>query len=149
MVTWILIALIILVVFYAVWQTAILVKHTTAIEGFSLLLEKFIEVNQGFYENQKSVAKKDKEVLEGLSKQTSELSILRRYNTQIGMSVRNLTESTKSLKETQKNTKETSEELKVSKDIASSLASVSNNIRLLDKIASELKNSIDKLNRRN
>lgn len=148
MVTWILIALIILIVFYVVWQTSILVKHTTAIEGFSLLLEKFIEVNQGFYENQKSVAKKDKEVLEGLSKQTSELSILRKYNTQIGMSVRNLTESTKSLKETQRNIKETSDELNVSKDIASSLANVSNNIRLLDKIAADLKNSIDKLNRR-
>lgn len=148
MVTWILIAFILLVVLYAVWQTIILIKHSTAIEGFSLLLEKFIEVNQGFYENQKSVAKKDKEVLEGLSKQTSELGILRRYNTQIGMSVRNLTESTKSLKETQRNIKETSDELKVSKDIASSLASVSNNIRLLDKIASDLKNSIDKLNRR-
>lgn len=148
MIHWILITLIVLIIFYVVWQTSILMKYTSSIDGFGLLLEKFIEVNQSFYENQKSVTKKDKEVLDGLSKQTSELSILRKYNTQIGMSVRNLTESTKSLKETQRNIKEISEELKVSKDIANSLASVSNNIILLNKIVINLKNSIDKLNRK-
>ncbi|MFW6173250.1 MAG: hypothetical protein ACOC5T_05845 [Elusimicrobiota bacterium] len=121
---------------------------TTAVKGFELLLTQFIEVNQDFYEGQKNVVKKDKEILEAISKQSGELSIMRRYSTQINTSTRILSESIKSLKENEKLIKESSEELAVSKQIAIALATVSNNIKLLDKVVVDLKKATNDLKRR-
>ena len=120
-------------------------KFILVTKGFELLLTKFIEVNQEFYDEQKKVSKKDKELLEALVKQNSELSIMRRYSTQINNNTRSLSESVKALKESQKEIKDSVEELKVSKQIANSLAVVSGNIKLLDKVALDLKKSIDNL----
>jgi len=131
-----------------IWQSILIKRHFTAIQGFELLLTKFIEVNQNFYEGQKSVAKKDKEMLEGLVKQTAEISIIRRYATQVHGSLNGLADISKSLKEIQKEIKTTSEELNVSKDVANSLATVSNNIRILDRVVNSLRQSIDLLKRR-
>lgn len=142
--TWI---LLIALIGFLIWQTVIILKHKTAIKGFELLLTRFIEVNQEFYEGQKNIAKKEKEVFENLVKQTSEISIVRKYVNQLNLSNRNISETVKSLKEIQKNVKDSSDELVVSKDIATSLANVSNNIRLLDKIVNNLRASIDKLKR--
>lgn len=142
--TWI---LLIALIGFLIWQTVIILKHKTAIKGFELLLTRFIEVNQEFYECQKNIAKKEKEVFENLVKQTSEISIVRKYVNQLNLSNRNISETVKSLKEIQKNVKDSSDELVVSKDIATSLANVSNNIRLLDKIVNNLRASIDKLKR--
>ena len=115
------------------------------IKGFGLLLEKFVETNQEFYEGQKNIAKKDREILDGVVKQTAELSILRRYSTQINLASKTLVETVKNLRESQKAIKEATEELTVSKSIAASLASVSNNIKILDKMVGELKDSIEHL----
>jgi hypothetical protein len=115
------------------------------ITGFGLLLEKFVEINQEFYEGQKNIAKKDREILDGVVKQTAELSIIRRYSTQISIASNTITETIKNLRESQKSIKETSEELKVSKTIATSLASVSNNIKILDSVVKDLKESIENL----
>jgi len=115
------------------------------ITGLGHLLEKFVEINQEFYEGQKNIAKKDREILDGVVKQTAELSILRRYSTQINLASKTLTEIIKNLRESQKSIKEATEELTVSKSIASSLALVSNNIKILDKMSGELKGSIEHL----
>lgn len=114
-------------------------KMFNSIKGFGLLLEKFVEVNQEFYEEQKNIAKKDKEILDTLVKQTAEVSIIRKYSSQINMSTKSISDIIKSLKEAQKSISSISSELNVSKDIANSLANVSNNIKLLDKIVNELK----------
>jgi len=116
---------------------------STIIKGFSLLLEKFVEVNQEFYEGQKNIAKKDKEIFNEVVKQTAELSILKRYSTQINLSIKNITETIKNLRESQKDIKTVTEELEVNKQVAISLATVSNNIKILDKTATELKQTIE------
>jgi len=131
-----------------IWQTLLLKRHKTSIEGFEMLLTRFIEVNQEFYEGQKIVLKKDKEMIDGLIKQISEISILSRYSKQIESANRNTNEVIKNLKETQQEIKSVTEEMNVSKDIATSLVNVSSNIKLLDKFAIQLKDSIDKLKRR-
>lgn len=142
---WVFIAIIIIVL---VSQFFLFRKFFRSLAGFELLLTKFIEFNQNFYEGQKGIVKKDKEIIETLMKQTSELSILRRYSTQINTSIRNLHEAEKNIKDNQKEIKDTVEELNVSKQIAISLASVSGNIKLLDKIVMDLKKSIEDLKRR-
>lgn len=109
------------------------------LKGFELLLEKFVEINQEFYEGQKNVIKKDKEVVEAMVKQTTELGIVRKYVNQISNPLKNITESTRILKECQREIKSSCEELNVSKSIAQSLAQVSNNIGILDKIVNDLK----------
>ena len=116
---------------------------STIIKGFSLLLEKFVEVNQEFYEGQKNIAKKDKEIFNEVVKQTAELSILKRYSTQINLSIKNITETIKNHRESQKDIKTVTEELEVNKQVAISLATVSNNIKILDKTATELKQTIE------
>lgn len=140
--------LIIILILITIWQTTLLIKQNTSVKAFDLLLEKFIEVNQQFYEGQKNVVKKDKEMIEGLMKQISEVSILRKYSNQINMNIKNMSESVKTLKESQKTIKDSTSELSVSKDIASALATVSNNIKLLDKVVNSLKQSINELKRR-
>jgi len=142
---WIFIALLVLGL---VGQYLLIRKFLLGLAGFELLLAKFVEVNQDFYEGQKTVAKKDKELLEGLVKQNGELGVLRRQATQISNGSRSLAESVKNFKEQQKEIKDVVDELKVSKQIASALATVSNNIKLLDKIAVDLKKSITDLKRR-
>lgn len=119
------------------------------IAGFGLLLEKFVEINQEFYEGQKNIAKKDREILDGVVKQTAELSILRKYSTQINIASKALTETIKNLRESQKDIKIKTEELEVSSQIANSLATVSNNIKILDKVVTELKEAIEQLKRQN
>lgn len=114
-------------------------KMFNSIKGFNLLLEKFVEINQEFYEGQKNIAKKDKEILDALIKQTVEVGIIRKYSSQINMATKGISDILKSLREAQKSISSISSELNVSKDIANSLAVVSNNIKLLDNIASELK----------
>jgi len=131
-----------------IWITVLIVKIKTSISGFEILLTKFIEVNQEFYEGQKLVHKKDKDLFDGLIKQTTEINIIRKYSTQITLALRNVSEVIKSLKETQKEISTTSDELKTSKEIANSLAIVSNNIKILDKIVSNLQNEINELKRR-
>lgn len=145
MITWVFISIIIAVI---IVQLILFKKMDTNIAGFELLLTKFIEVNQEFYEGQKTVVKKDKELIDVLTKQYGEISVIRRYSTQINTSVRTLSESIKSLKENEKTIKEATDELGVSKQIATSLATVSGNIKLLDKIAMDLKKSIQDLKRR-
>ena len=143
--TWFIIGLLTI---FLIWTTILIRKQQIAVAGFELLLTKFIEINQSFYEGQKNIEKKDKEILDGLVKQTSELSILRKQSTQINTSTRMLSETIKSLKDQEQNTKAATDELTVSKDIANALSVVSNNIRLLDKIAVNLKQSVDDLKRR-
>ena len=130
-----------------IWQMLLIKKHKVSIEGFELLLTSFIEVNQQFYEGQKNVAKKDKEILDGLVRQTAELSILRKYSTQIENGLRNTNDAIKNLKDTQKEIKATTEEMVVSKDLATALVNASNNIKLLDKLAVGLKESVEQLKR--
>jgi len=142
---WVFISLLILIL---VGQYFLFQKLVVAVKGFELLLTQFVEVNQEFYEGQKTVAKKDKELLEGLVKQNGELTVMRRYSTQISNSVRSLTESVKAIREEQKEIKDTAEELRVSKQIANSLATVSGNIKLLDKVVGDLRKSINELKRR-
>lgn len=143
---WILMSILILLI---IWISVLVRNLTNATKGFGLLLEKFVEVNQEFYESQKNIYKKDKEIFDGLIKQTAEISIIRKYSTQISLALKTISEVIKSLKETQKEIKVNSDELKVSKDIAGSLANVSNNIGLLDKIAVDLKRAINELERKN
>jgi len=141
-------SIIVVLIVLLIWQSVILKKQSTAVSGFELLLTRFIEINQEFYEGQKNIAKKDKEIFENLIKQTSEMSTLRRYSTQIGTGVRNTTEAVKLLKESQRDIKTSSDELKVSKDIANALGTISNNIKILDKVAMNLKQSIDNLKKK-
>jgi predicted nucleic acid-binding Zn-ribbon protein len=142
--TWIFITLII---FSLLGQYILFQKFFLGLKGFEILMTQFIEVNQSFYEGQKNITKKDKELFEALIKQNSELSVLRRHSTQINSSVRSLNDSIKNLKEQQKEIKDTNEELNVSKQIAASLATVSSNIKLLDKVVMDLKKSINDLKR--
>jgi len=133
----IILALLIIGLFFLLRQLANLIK------GLTFLIEQFVEVNQEFYEGQKNIAKKDREILDGVVKQTAELSILRRYSTQISLATKTMTETTKNLRESQKDIKTATEELNVSKQIATSLATVSNNIKILDKTVLDLKRMIE------
>lgn len=130
----IILTLLIIGLFFLLRQLANLIK------GFNLLLEKFVEINQEFYEGQKNIAKKDKEILESVIKQTVELGVLRKYSTQINLAVKSITETIKNLRENQRDIKKVTEELTVSKSIAISLANVSNNIKILDRTVHELQN---------
>jgi len=123
-------------------------QFSNLIKGFTLLIEKFVEINQEFYEGQKNIAKKDREILDGVVKQTAELSILRRYSTQINIATKTIVETIKNLRESQRDIKTVTEELEVSKQIASSLATVSNNIKILDKTVNELKQAIEQVKKR-
>ena len=127
-----------LLVVLFIWQSILLRKNIIAIKGFELLLTTFIEINQQFYEGQKNIAKKDKEIIDALVRQSAEFSIMNKYSKQIETGLKSLNESNKNLKETNKEIKLTSDELLISKDLASSLAQVSNNIKVLDKIVIDL-----------
>jgi archaellum component FlaC len=87
-------------------------------------------------------------MMDNLLKQSQEMGIMRKYSTQINNGIRGITETIKSLGDTQKEIKKSTEELTVSKDIANALASVSGNIKLLDKIVGSLRQSIEELKRR-
>lgn len=141
---WILIVLSLITIFLG-WLSF---KQSEMMKGFSLLLEKFVEVNQDFYESQKNIFKKDKEILDSVVKQTTELSILRKYANQITMALKNVNDTTKNLKEVHKEISSKTEELKTTKEIANSLTIVSNNIKILDKIVIELRKSIEESKRR-
>ena len=122
-------------------------KIILIISGFELLITKFVEYNQEFYEGQKSIVKKDKELTEALVKQNGELSVMRRQATKIQNNTQAPSESVKSLKENEKSLKDTVDELVVSKQIANALAISSGNIKILDNLANEMKKMINSLKR--
>jgi len=128
-----------LLIILLIWISVLISNLKNGLQGFTFLLEKFTEINQPFYEDQKNIVKKEKENFESLIKLTSEIEILRRYSNQLSLSLRSLGEVAKTLKDIQKDIKSIADELVVSKDIAISLATVSNNIKLLDKIVEELR----------
>ena len=129
------------------WISFLIIGVFKQIQGFDLLLEKFIEVNQTFYEGQRNIAKKDKEIFDSILKQTAELSIIRKYSSQLNITLKNITEILKSLKDTERQLKNNIENQETNKELAHSLSIVSNNIRILDKIAIDLKNSTDNIKR--
>jgi mevalonate kinase len=139
---------ILLILVILVSQIFIIKKLNQSISGFDLLLTKFIEVNQEFYEGQKKVAKKDNEVFEEIFKIMAEVGILRKQANQINTSNRNTNDIIKSLKEVDNKLNEFLEELIISKDLANALVNVSNNIKILDNVMGELKKSIAELKRR-
>jgi len=141
------IALIIILAVLVISLFLLLRHFANLLKGLTLLIEKFVEFNQEFYEGQKNIAKKDKEIFEGVAKQTAELGILRRYSTQISLATKTITETVKNLRESQKDIKTATEELEVSKMIANSLATISNNIKILDKTVVELKQAVEQVKR--
>lgn len=142
------IALAIILAVLIVGLFLLLRQLSNLIKGFTHLLETFVEVNQEFYEGQKNITKKDKEIIDGVIKQTAELSILRRYSTQISLATKTIVETIKNLRESQKDIKTATEELGVSKQIANSLATVSNNIKILDKTVADLRQAIEQSKRK-
>lgn len=137
--------IVVILILLSIWQFINTRNQQLSIEGFELLLTKFIEWNQQFYDGQKTILKKDKEVMETFTKQTAELSIMRKYSSQINNAIRVLGETTKSIQTNTKESKETNEELQTSKEIANALASASNNIKILDKMAVTLQQSLKEL----
>jgi len=136
------------VLIIAIWQAFMLRRQLLTLEGFELLLTKFVEVNQEFYEGQKLVAKKDKEVLDELFKMTAELNILKRYSKQTNINLNKSSDAIKSLKEIETKLQSDIDELVISKDIANALATVSGNIKVLDSIVGQLRKTIEDLKRR-
>jgi len=136
------------VLIVAIWQAFMLRRQLLTLEGFELLLTKFVEVNQEFYEGQKLVAKKDKEVLDELFKMTAELNILKRYSKQTNINLNKSSDAIKSLKEIETKLQSDIDELVISKDIANALATVSGNIKVLDSIVGQLRKTIEDLKRR-
>ena len=132
----------------AIWQVFILRRQLITHEGFELLLTKFIEVNQEFYEGQKLVAKKDKDVLDELFKMTAELNILKKYSKQTDINLNKISDAINSLKEIETKLQSDIDELVISKDIANALATVSGNIKVLDSIVGQLRKTIEDLKRR-
>jgi len=135
---WLTLIILILLLGVTGFQLYLLRKQQTSIEGFDMLLGKFIETNQQFYEGQKNISKKDKEIFDSILKQTSELSSIRKHNNLIQVSIKNITDTIRLLKDSQKDVKLVSDELKANSNLTSSLAIISNNIKLLDRVISNI-----------
>ncbi len=135
---WLMTSVLVIIICIAVLQFYLLRKQQKSVEGFDMLLTKFIESNQDFYESQKNIHKKDKEIFDSIIKQTAELSSMRKHNNLIQIGLKNMTDAIKLLKESQKDIKLVSDELKSNSNLASSLSIISNNIKLLDKVISNM-----------
>lgn len=132
--------LVILVILLGVtaFQFYLLRKQQLSIDGFDVLLGRFIETNQQFYDSQKNIIKQDKEIFEYIIKQSSEISSIRKHNSAIQLGIKNVTDTIRLLKDCQKDIKLVSDQLKSNSNLTSSLATISNNIKLLDRVISNI-----------
>jgi len=145
-VVWILGSLVALGV--GIWVTFLVYMLVQGVNAFEMLLTRFIEVNQDFYESQEKILKRQNDLSKKLNNDLGDIAVIRRHANNIELVVKSLSEMHRAIKDTTKNTKSATDELRVSRDIASNLADVSKNIRILDRIAGSLKKATEDLNGR-
>jgi hypothetical protein len=126
-----------------VWLSFLISGMINGIKGFSVLLDKFIEVNQDYYKAQANLIKKEKDILDILTQETSDLNNQRKILNNYESIAKNLSEINKLFKENLKNFKESVDNIIIIDDIANNLSTVSNNFKILDKIILTLKKSTD------
>jgi Mg2+ and Co2+ transporter CorA len=147
--TWLIIILSILIVATILgiyWISNIIKTLIDLYNKCEVLMDTFIEVNQNYYEMQSKIAK---QITIQSSDLANDINALKKNTNSINNTGKSLAEITMALKDSNKATKQYSDELRVSKDIASNLATVSSNLKILDKVVSNLKKTIEQVGRKN
>jgi len=132
---------------FGVWLYRAIGTILNGIEVFEQMIGRFVEVNQDFYETQEKIIKKQNDVSKRLNDDLLDVAIIRRHTTALENATKNLADIAKVIRETTKTNKTATDELKVSRDIATNLAEVSKNIKILDRVAVSMKRTTEELKR--